>query len=118
MDWQRDAARRLFGHRGEQSIYNATSNAPSSADLPHIYAAVVGQLRQEPTNIPVHECITRKIEETTNGGEEGVNVAQGMYRCKECGSEKVQMQLMQCRSADEAMTAFLVCSSCGNSWKK
>jgi DNA-directed RNA polymerase subunit M/transcription elongation factor TFIIS len=42
---------------------------------------------------------------------------QGMFACGKCGSEDCTFVEMQTRSADEGMTAFISCKSCGNKWK-
>ena len=41
----------------------------------------------------------------------------GMYKCKNCGSDKVSMTPMQTRSADEPMTEFYRCADCGKTWR-
>ncbi|EMS15777.1 transcription elongation factor S-II, putative [Entamoeba histolytica HM-3:IMSS] len=39
------------------------------------------------------------------------------FKCGKCGSRKIQETLAQTRSADEPMTRFLTCASCGFFWK-
>lgn len=41
----------------------------------------------------------------------------GMFTCGRCKSKRTTFYLLQTRSADEPMTAFITCMSCGNRWK-
>jgi DNA-directed RNA polymerase subunit M/transcription elongation factor TFIIS len=38
--------------------------------------------------------------------------------CPRCGSDEVNEQFRQTRSADEATTKFYTCLRCGKKWKK
>jgi DNA-directed RNA polymerase subunit M/transcription elongation factor TFIIS len=49
--------------------------------------------------------------------EEGDEVAEGIFRCKKCGSRKTTYYSVQTRSADEPMTNFITCVECKNRWK-
>uniref|UniRef100_A0A183BKB1 Transcription elongation factor n=1 Tax=Globodera pallida TaxID=36090 RepID=A0A183BKB1_GLOPA len=40
-----------------------------------------------------------------------------MFKCHKCGSNSCTYSQMQTRSADEPMTTFVFCRSCGNRWK-
>ena len=42
---------------------------------------------------------------------------EGMFKCRKCGSKKTQYYQMQTRSADEPMTTYVTCTSCGLKWK-
>ena len=42
----------------------------------------------------------------------------GLLQCRKCKSKKTQFVQMQTRSADEPMTVFASCLSCGNRWKQ
>lgn len=41
----------------------------------------------------------------------------GMFQCKKCKKRKTTYYSVQTRSADEPMTNFITCLSCGNRWK-
>jgi transcription elongation factor S-II len=41
----------------------------------------------------------------------------GMFTCGRCKSKRTTFYLLQTRSADEPMTAFISCMGCGNKWK-
>jgi len=41
----------------------------------------------------------------------------GMFTCGRCKSKRTTFYLLQTRSADEPMTAFITCLACGNRWK-
>jgi len=42
---------------------------------------------------------------------------EGTFKCGKCKSMKTTYHQMQTRSADEPMTTYVLCSSCGNRWK-
>lgn len=42
----------------------------------------------------------------------------GLLRCRKCGLKKTTYSLLQTRSADEPMTAFVTCMNCGTRWKE
>lgn len=54
----------------------------------------------------MHESTTQKAEETTD-----------MFRCGRCGQRKTTYYQKQTRSADEPMTTFVTCVTCGNRWR-
>ena len=39
------------------------------------------------------------------------------FTCRKCGSNKCSYYQLQTRSADEPMTTFVTCVTCGNRWK-
>jgi transcription elongation factor S-II len=41
----------------------------------------------------------------------------GQFKCGKCGGMKTSYSQLQTRSADEPMTTFVFCSTCGNRWK-
>jgi DNA-directed RNA polymerase subunit M/transcription elongation factor TFIIS len=41
----------------------------------------------------------------------------GMFKCGKCKSNKTTFYLLQTRSADEPMTAYITCLGCGCKWK-
>lgn len=44
-------------------------------------------------------------------------ISDGIYKCYKCNNKKVVMYSLQLRSADEPMTNFFTCTTCGNKWK-
>ncbi|GBG34013.1 Transcription elongation factor A protein 1 [Hondaea fermentalgiana] len=47
----------------------------------------------------------------------GVDVNGGLYTCSRCNSKKTTHYQKQTRSADEPMTVFVSCLSCGKRWR-
>jgi transcription elongation factor S-II len=54
------------------------------------------------------------IREANKAKEEGYD---GMFKCRKCKSKKTTYYQMQTRSADEPMTTYVTCTSCGLKWK-
>ena len=52
--------------------------------------------------------------ETARAKEEDYS---GMFTCSRCKSKRTTFYLLQTRSADEPMTAFITCMTCDNRWK-
>ena len=46
-----------------------------------------------------------------------VNIEEGAFKCKKCGSEKTTYYQLQTRSADEPMTTFVQCTQCPCKWR-
>ena len=68
------------------------------------------------------EEIKKNIENNINSlrsdwDEKHTPVTEGVYKCRKCGGRKTRQNEMQTRSADEPMTIFIHCVTCGNSWK-
>ena len=62
----------------------------------------------------------RKLAEEALFKARGAGSAQAetdMFKCGKCGGRKCTYFQMQTRSADEPMTTFVTCVSCGNHWK-
>lgn len=49
--------------------------------------------------------------------ETHLDIKDGMYQCRKCGGRKTTQTQLQTRSADEPMTLFIKCFTCGNQWK-
>lgn len=41
----------------------------------------------------------------------------GPFKCRKCGGRKTEYYQMQTRSADEPMTTYVTCKTCGHRWK-
>ena len=41
----------------------------------------------------------------------------GLFTCRRCKTKRTTFYLLQTRAADEPMTVFITCMSCGNKWK-
>ena len=41
----------------------------------------------------------------------------GLFKCGKCKGVKTTYYQMQTRSADEPMTTYVTCKTCGNRWK-
>ena len=61
--------------------------------------------------IPIERFVAAGINEKLIKNTYGV-------KCPKCGSEDVNEQEMQTRSADEASTKLFNCLRCGNRWRK
>jgi transcription elongation factor S-II len=42
----------------------------------------------------------------------------GQFTCRKCKGEKTTNYQMQTRSADEPMTVFIACLTCGHRWRE
>jgi len=64
-----------------------------------------------------HVLIEEKIKRDKSKYETNIDAATDTFTCRKCKQNKCSYYQMQTRSADEPMTTFVSCLSCGNRWK-
>jgi transcription elongation factor S-II len=64
-----------------------------------------------------NKLITAKINRDRSKYEMNIDAATDTFTCRKCKKKKCSYYQMQTRSADEPMTTFVSCLSCGNRWK-
>ncbi|XP_054593966.1 transcription elongation factor A protein 2 isoform X2 [Nothobranchius furzeri] len=89
----------LCGNISSQRIACMTAEEMASAELK--------QIREALTKESIREHQLSKV-----GGTET-----DMFVCSKCRGKNCTYTQVQTRSADEPMTTFVVCNSCGNRWK-
>lgn len=63
------------------------------------------------------EAIDRKIARDKNLTEIDLSCATDEFKCAKCKQRVCTYYQLQTRSADEPMTTFVTCMTCGNRWK-
>jgi transcription elongation factor S-II len=63
------------------------------------------------------KLIEEKIKRDKSKYEVNMDAATDTFTCRKCKQNKCSYYQMQTRSADEPMTTFVSCLSCGNRWK-
>lgn len=64
------------------------------------------------------EHIKRKMIRDKNKFEQNIEANTDSFTCRKCRSKKCSYYQLQTRSADEPMTSFITCISCGTRWKQ
>jgi len=64
------------------------------------------------------EYIKKKIIRDKNKFEQNIEANTDSFTCRKCKSKKCSYYQLQTRSADEPMTSFITCISCGTRWKQ
>ena len=64
------------------------------------------------------EYIRLKIIRDKNKFEQNIEANTDSFTCRKCRSNKCSYYQLQTRSADEPMTSFITCITCGNRWKQ
>jgi transcription elongation factor S-II len=64
-----------------------------------------------------NELIIAKSKRDQNKFENNLEAATDTFTCRKCKSNKCTYMQLQLRSADEPMTTFVTCLSCGNRWR-
>lgn len=64
-----------------------------------------------------NELIDAKIKRDQNKFETNLEAATDTFTCRKCKNNKCTYYAMQTRSADEPMTIFVQCLTCGQRWK-
>ena len=62
--------------------------------------------------------LDNKVKREQNMFKSNVQASTDSYTCRRCKSKECTFYQMQTRSADEPMTIFISCISCGNQWKQ
>jgi transcription elongation factor S-II len=103
-----------------RSIFNNINNPAlleqinSGTIKPHVVAFMTHQeMRPEKWD----ELITAKSKRDANKFENNLEAATDTFTCRKCKSNKCTYMQLQLRSADEPMTTFVTCLSCGNRWR-
>ena len=103
-----------------RSIFNNLNNPllleqiSSGTIKPHTIAFMTHQeMRPEKWD----ELITAKSKRDKNLFETNLEAATDTFTCRKCKSNKCTYMQLQLRSADEPMTTFVTCLSCGNRWR-
>jgi transcription elongation factor S-II len=81
---------------------------------PHVIAFMT---HQEMCPEKWDELITAKSKRDQNKFETNLEAATDTFTCRKCKSNKCTYMQLQLRSADEPMTTFVTCLSCGNRWR-
>ena len=63
------------------------------------------------------ELIEEKAKKDKNKFETNVEASTDTFTCRKCKSNNCSYYQLQTRSADEPMTTFVTCLSCGSRWK-
>ena len=63
------------------------------------------------------EMIDIKSKRDKNKFETNIAASTDTFTCRKCKNNKCTYYQMQTRSADEPMTTYIFCLSCGNRWK-
>ena len=84
------------------------------------YLAIMDE--NEMVNKSEREKIKKNMEDNFNSvrsdwDDMHIPVTEGVYKCRKCGGKKTRQIEKQIRSADEPMTIFVTCVTCGNSWR-
>ncbi|CAF0814972.1 unnamed protein product [Didymodactylos carnosus] len=58
----------------------------------------------------------KELDDVLGGSAAWENVDSTVIRCPKCAHEKAYFMQLQTRSADEPMTTFYKCVSCGHRW--
>ena len=62
--------------------------------------------------------LDNKVKREQNMFRSNVTASTDSYTCRRCKGKECTFYQMQTRSADEPMTIFISCISCGNQWKQ
>ena len=64
------------------------------------------------------ELIDKKIKREASKFKTNIQASTDMFTCRKCKSKKCTYYELQTRSADEGMTIFITCITCGHRWRQ
>ncbi|KAL3082439.1 hypothetical protein niasHT_038505 [Heterodera trifolii] len=106
---------RVFNLRDKKNVA-LRENVLTGAVSPEKFAVMTAEEMASEEMKKVREQLTKEtILEHQISVQEGTPT--DMFKCHKCGSKCCTYSQMQTRSADEPMTTFVFCRSCGNRWK-
>lgn len=106
-----DRLRSIFTNLNNSNLLEQIN---SSTIKPHTIAFMT---HQEMRPDKWDELITSKSKRDQNKFENNLEAATDTFTCRKCKSNKCTYMQLQLRSADEPMTTFVTCLSCGNRWR-
>ena len=75
------------------------------------------RLRSIYSNLKNNPELLEQLKQDVFKVEAKVVASTDAFKCRKCGSRETTYSQAQLRSADEPMTTFVACISCGNRWK-
>jgi DNA-directed RNA polymerase subunit M/transcription elongation factor TFIIS len=106
-----DHLRTVFNNIKIETIYEKIKNGNIT---PHVLSFMT---HQELKPNRWQTLIDAKMKKDKSKYEINMDAATDMFTCRKCKSNKCNYYQMQTRSADEPMTTFVTCISCGTRWK-
>ena len=105
-----DRLRTIYMNLNDTIIEQVTSGAIK----PHVVAFMT---HQELNPDKWSALIDSKSKRDANKFEAKIEASTDTFTCRKCRSNKCTFYQQQVRSADESMTTYVSCISCGNRWK-
>ena len=102
-------ARSVFNNLNKTTIEQIVKGDISSRDFAHLTHQEIAHNKWE--KIIDMKQKRDKSKTVVDASEEGE------FTCRKCNSQKTSYYQLQTRSADEPMTTFVQCLSCGKRWK-
>jgi len=109
-----------------RSIYSNINPKSSTCNKYLLRKLKKGKLKAQKLAFMTHQemnqkkwkkLIQAKIKRDKNLTEIDMSAATDEFKCYKCKKRQCTYYQMQTRSADEPMTTFVTCLSCGNRWK-
>ena len=106
-----DRLRTIFTNLKNPALLEQLQNGSIKA---HVVAFMT---HQEMVPEKWNDLIIAKSKRDKNKFETNLEAATDTFTCRKCKSNKCTYMQLQLRSADEPMTTFVTCLSCGNRWR-
>ena len=119
VNWENEIFKKMYINKS-RSMYSNIINK-SNKDLPKLIKNIEAMPFMSSQEIfPKHwkELMDTKYKRDKYLYEEKQEAMTDQFKCGRCKSRECTYYELQTRSADEAMTTFITCLTCGNRWKQ
>jgi len=105
-----DRLRSIYMNLNDSLVQDVNNESLKSQDIAFMSHQELKPMKWE-------AMILEKIKRDKNKYETTIEASTDTFTCRKCRSKKCTFTQVQTRSADEPMTTFVNCITCGNHWK-
>lgn len=121
--WENPKFTNIYKHKFLQIQYNLNKSPELKQHILEKKLKTTDVIQMRPEQLWFDGPCAKRIEDKIHldmrkqSHDNEIKNQDGLFKCGRCKSQKTSYYQMQTRSADEPMTVFVSCLSCGKNWK-